>query len=232
MKLNLKIISILAILVVYLSCEVPYRDNARLLIKGQVLDENSQPISGVNISVYAREGISFLSGTLTTLLNETESLADGSFSTIMLLALDENFVVEVSVNDNYSRYQYRTDTTDFVPEDYLIDLGTVPIQRLSSVNYNITKENASSSEFFYTLTYPTTQCTEVYSEGELSIDETSCYETTTRSRSLNTNNPNDTGNFATTLGAEVLFTYTINGQPQVVQTLIIDQTDYEFNFSY
>lgn len=232
MKLNLKTTIAIVVIAIFFGCEIPYRDDARLLIKGRVLDENSEPISGANVAVYAREGVSFFTGTLTTLLNETETLADGSFSTIMLLALDENFVIEVSVDNNYSRYQYRTDTVAFVPEDFLIDLGTVPVERLASLNYNITQENASSLDFEYTFSYVTTQCTEVYSEGVLNTEASSCYETTTRSSALTADNPNDAGSFSTLLGAEVLFTYRINDQPELTETLVIDQTDYEFNFAY
>lgn len=214
------------------SCEVPYKDNARLLIKGQVLDENSQPISGANISILAREGVSFLSGSATTLLNEIESLSDGSFSTIMLLPLDENFAIEVAVNTDYSLYQYRTNTLTFTPDNYLIDLGTVPIRRNAIMDYNIVRENVSNTAFTYTFHYQFNQCVEIYANDELDVDETFCFEMTSRGRSLSNDNPNDMGNFITPLGSEVVFTYSTNGQPEESQTIIIDETTNEFNFSY
>lgn len=231
-KLRSQVILILAFLVLFFSCEVPFDDNARLRIKGQIFDQNNEPLSGADILVSARESEGFLFGTVSEVLGESESISDGTFEIITLLGRDRMFIVEVFVDNNHSSYQYITDTEVFTPTNYTIDLGTVPINRIAQFNFNIIKTSVLDAQFQYTLEYKTTPCQEIYDAEQINEEESFCYEPDSFGRTLSVDNPNEIGNFITLLDSEVLFTFSINGQPEVSQTIIIDQIDYEFIFNY
>ena len=49
---------------------------------------------------------------------------------------------------------------------------------------------------------------------------------------LTDENPDLNLTYVTTLGSEVRFTYSINGLPQVIQQIVIDNVENEFNFEY
>ena len=59
--MNVKsLLQLLLIVFVLASCEVPYEDNARLLIKGMIVDNNQAPISDVEVSAYLRRDNNFI----------------------------------------------------------------------------------------------------------------------------------------------------------------------------
>lgn len=235
--MKIKRLCVLSAFLSFWACEVPLDDDTRILIKGQLIDENGQPIPDAEISVFARRSSNFLvssgpSGDSDNLLGRNYSADNGEFSVISLLGRDEDFVVEIYVNDNYSKYQYKTNTEDYTPEDYLIDLGTVELKRIAALNFNIERTSAAGTEFQYTLAYETSNCREVYFNGELIAEETFCFETNSIGASLNDENPDDSGIVASVVGSEVIFTYSINGGAQESQIFSINQPDYEFNFTY
>ncbi len=212
------------------SCEVPYDNNARLLVKGQIRDENNQPISGAQIRAYVE--VEFLLGSVDENIGATLSQENGEFEIISLLGRDEDFIVDVIVNENYTRYQYRTDLTDFTPTNYLIDLGLVPIKRRASLAFNMARVSPEGTELKYTLEYIVPECRETYFEEALNEEESFCYMTNSNSGILTDENPDLNLTYVTTLGSEVRFTYSINGQPQVIQQIVIDNVENEFNFEY
>ena len=108
----------------------------------------------------------------------------------------------------------------------------MPINRIAQFNFNIIKTSALDAQFQYTLEYKTTLCQEIYDAEQINEEESSCYESDSFGRTLTIDNSNEIGNFSTLLDSEVLFTFSINGQPEVSQTIIIDQIDYEFIFNY
>ncbi len=217
-------------LTLLVSCEVPYDNNARLLIKGQLLDENDLPISGGDVEVYVRGegGIGGNAVNLGTALSD----GSGSFKIITLLGRDDNFVIEVEVNEDYTTYQYRTNLEEFTPTDYLIDLGLVPIKSRATLNYNIERTSPEGTEFEYRFEFESTECKQVYIEEELVEEESRCFLSDIRSDILNDENPTSTSTIQTTLGSDVFFTYSINGQPEITQQITLDQLENAFNFEY
>lgn len=230
--MKFKLLSVICFLGLTFSCEVPFVDNARLLVKGQVFDENNQPISGANIAVSAREGEGFIFGTELEFLGDVQSASDGTFEIITLLGRDSKFVVEVWLNNDYTRYQYITNTEIFTPTDYTIDLGVVPIKRKANFNFNITRTSPPDIELQYTLEYKNDFCKEVYVNEMIDEEQTFCYETQSLGGILDNDNPETSSEIQSFFGAEVLFTFSINGQPEQSQTITIDQSEYEFNFNY
>ena len=237
MKLKLNALLVFGLLTLLLNCEVPFDNNARLLVKGQVIDENNNPISGAEIGVFVRRDDNFAfntgpSGSGGKLLGNDISATDGTFSIITLLGRDSNFAVEVYVNQDYTNYTYRTDTQNFTPTNFLIDLETVRVNRRAEFNYNITRMSLEGTELQYSFEYQNSFCSETYISEQLNVDETFCFETNSLGGNLNTDNPEVSNAFPSFVSSQVTFTYSINGQPQESQILTIDQPEYEFNFSY
>ena len=223
-------IFLFTLLICFCSCEVPYDNNARLLIKGLIIDENNQPISGAEIKTYVVVETFF--GSVDENIGATLSQGDGRFEIISLLGRDEDFVIDVLVNQNYTKYQYRTNLTDFTPTDYLIDLGQVPIRKKISFDLNVERVSPEGTELEYTLEYIIPDCREVYFEEVLNEEESFCYRLNSYSGTLNDSNPNLSLNFISVLNSEVRFSYSINGQPQINQQLIIDDFENELSFEY
>ncbi len=221
-----------------LQCEVPYKDNTRLLIKGKIVDENNQPILNSEIKVFVRRDSDFLFSLGASnendgvFLGRATSANDGTFSIITLLGEDEDFVIEIYGGDDYSKYMYRTNTETFIPDDYLIDLETIILARRAAFEFNITRTSPTGTELQYNFDYFSIPCLEVYDNGVLNEEETSCYEQRNRNRFLNDERPDSLGDFFSFLGSEVVFTYSINGQPEVTEILTIDETEVQFNFNY
>ncbi len=212
------------------SCEVPYDNNTRLLVKGQIRDENNQPISGAEIRAYVE--VEFFLGSVDENIGATLSQENGQFEIISLLGRDEDFVVDVIVNENYTSYQYRTDLTGFTPTNYLIDLGQVPVRRIATLDFNLERVSPAGTELEYTLEYIIPECRETYFEEVLNEEESFCYVSNLDSGTLTDENPGLNLTYITTLGSEVKLTYSINGQPQVIQQITIDNVENEFNFEY
>lgn len=225
----------LSIVFLFLSCEIPYEDNARLLIKGELRDGNGLPIEAAEVSAFLRKGDDFLffSGPSTSSgeeLGATLSNEDGGFQIISLFGRDEDFVVEI-YKEGFSKYQYRTSLDTFTPENYTIDVETVTLNPLANFNFVITR-TTSDAELAYSFTYPTTKCRVVFEEGILIEDESFCNETNVLFRELASSDFSDSASFETLVNSEVIFTYALDGGPQQTQLLTIDQSDYEFNFSF
>lgn len=219
-------------LVFFMQCGEPYEDDARLLIKGQVIDENNQPIPNANIRVFIRGNDFDYNTSEETLLGESSSSSDGSFAIVTFLGKDDNFVIEVHLNDNFTRYIYKTDTDSYIPDDYLIDLQTVSIRQKAVFNYSISRVSPEGTTLDYSFQYLDSQCIEIYDEGVLNEDESFCFENRTSSRTLDDDRPDFSDDFASTIGSEVVFTYSVNGQPAISETVVIDETNTQFQFSY
>lgn len=212
------------------SCEVPYDNNSRLLVKGQILDENNQPISGAQIRAYL--DVAFFLVSVDENIGATLSQENGQFEIISLLGRDDDFIIDVLVNENYTKYQYRTDLTDFTPSNYLVDLGVVPVKRKASLELILQRVGQNATELQYFLEYKTPLCRETYIEETLSEEESFCYELNTDSGILSDDNPNLNLTYLTILDSEVKFTYSINGQPEVIQIITIDNLENEFTLEY
>lgn len=96
---------LLFILPLLISCEIQYDGETKLVVKGVIVDENNQPISGKDVKLIVSRDNGY--GYLYSIPNEdnyigkTTSKSDGSF--VMVIPKPENFsqiIVETNSNDN------------------------------------------------------------------------------------------------------------------------------------
>lgn len=235
--MNVKsLLQLLLIVFVLASCEVPYEDNARLLIKGMIVDNNQAPISDVDVSAYLRRDNDFIyySGSSTSggeFLGQDKSNSEGYFKIVSLFGRANDFAVEI-YKEGYSKYVYRTSLIDYEPENLQIDLGTIDLRKLADFNFQVLRTSSSSSEITYSFTYPQNYCREVFHEGQFVEEESFCFATNTISRHIDTTETSSSGIVSSIFNAEVLFTYSIDNGPEQTQTILIDQPEYEFAFEF
>ena len=205
-------------------CEVQFEKNTRILVTGKTVDENNLPVEDVSVKVFTRDSQYLMGSGL--------SSANGNFEVISFYDQDDDFIIEIEFDNTFSTYSYRMNTEGFTPENFTIDLGQVPINRLANFNLNITRVSPPDTELQFSLLYIAPECNFLAVDGSIDLGQSQCFESFSLSRLLNNNNPDISRNINTLLGSEVVFTYSANGNPSISETFIINQTDYEFNFSY
>ncbi|WP_274474174.1 carboxypeptidase-like regulatory domain-containing protein [Mangrovimonas aestuarii] len=206
----------------------PYlEDNIRLEIKGNVQDGSGVPIPNANITVNRDINLNYSSFEL----GSGTSNQEGAFSFVSVFERVDGFSINVVVDNAYTYYSYRINTETNNPTNFTYDLGTVILHNIATINYNITRASPEGTTLQFEFRYPNTNCTETYEEGESNPIFSSCYEEQVRGGLIN-ENPNANNTFNTLLGATVEFRYSINDQPEQVQTFTIDQANYEFNFTF
>ncbi|TBN02449.1 hypothetical protein EYD45_12130 [Hyunsoonleella flava] len=209
------------------SCGPPeFEKNTRILVKGNIVDENDVPVSNIKINIYTeRARGAFVLGNGST--NE-----DGSFSIISLFDRDEEFQIEIYGEQLFSNYFYLRDTKDHPIRNLIYDLGIVKLNRLAQLNYNITRTSPPNTQLKYAFQYLNTECFQVFDNRGLNLVESRCLEEVNLNRTLSENQPEISRGFTTLLGSVVSFTYSIDNKPEITETFTIDTEDYEFNFSY
>lgn len=215
------------------SCGPPeFEKNTRILVKGNIVDGNNDPIANREVNIYT-ERAAFFAGNHYYLLGSGRSNNEGAFAIVSFFDQIENFRISIDGHDGFGYYGYSTDTENYVPEDLTFNLETITLKRRSVVNYSIVRESAAGNEIQFSFKSENPSCYEVYEEGVLNELKSNCYNFVVGARgTLNDNLPEVSGSFNTTIGSTVEFRYSINGQPEIVETIVIDRENYVFNFSY
>src|SRR5690606_36583562 len=136
--------SLLLISVLFLkSCGPPeFEKNTRILSKGVLQNQNGEPLSAIEVSVYTRafngEFYVFGSNEDDYLLGNGFSNANGLFSVTSQFDKDDDFYIYVNGGDNYSSYIFKTTTEDYIPNDLTFDLGSITLEKLATVQFKIT----------------------------------------------------------------------------------------------
>lgn len=229
MKLISKLIA-LSIGLILLSCaETEVDNNVRVLVTGKIVDQNNNPIENATIEIVTDANSN---GALPVLLAEGTSHTSGNFEITSLFGSNSLFFIEIST-ENYSTYTYKTNTSEFRPEDLTFNLGDITLKRLSKFDYSITRQSPLGTTLDFSFSYISPNCIEVFNEGILNTNESFCFEDNFISRSLNDNFPDITNqSFFTGLNETVQFTYRINDGEELEELLIIDSENYVFEFTY
>ncbi|WP_147298925.1 carboxypeptidase-like regulatory domain-containing protein [Winogradskyella sediminis] len=231
MKLLFKFFLIPCFLMTVLGCEVQLEDNTRILVEGTVEDQNNIPVPEAKVTVLTRRG-NFSGGENSYVLGEGFSASDGSFSIISFFDKDEDFAIEVGLDDAYTTYVYKTNTLNFTPLDLTFNLETVRLKKLANFNFNIIRTSGEFNTITYSINYVEGFCLEYYEGTTLNNYQSSCFEERSISQTLNDNNPDDQWQLQVPLGEVVAFTYTINEQPEITEYIIINDENYDFTFNY
>ncbi|MUU79444.1 dioxygenase family protein [Winogradskyella endarachnes] len=219
------------------SCDTSFESNTRLLVKGKVVDSDGNPVENAEISTYTYRGTGFFiypapTGSTEYLLGKNVSDANGDFSVISLYDNSSDFSIEIKANEDYSEYIYRTSTYDYTPDDYLINLQEVTLNNLAQATISISRTSGEGNTISYSLNYFYPTCIEVYDEGVLNSAETFCNYPSYINNTLDDNLPDTAHTLNVTQGSEISFTYSINNEPEITEILIVDVSNYQFNFNY
>jgi hypothetical protein len=219
------------LLIAVFSCEdTEIQNNIRVLVTGNVIDQNAQPIANANIKVYA-DADAF--GADRVLLGEGVSNASGSFNITSLFGPNQLFLVDISSGAQYSTYRYQTNTEEFTPGDLTFDLQTVALNAMTNFTYNIIRESGESNTLHYRFTYFDANCTEVYEEGVLNESLSYCNNTRVIGSTLDDASPNaENISFVVPLQSQVEFAYRFNEGDEISEIITVNSADYAFQFSY
>ena len=221
----------------FLSCDVKFEPNVRVLATGLVIDELGEPISGAEISVYTRKSTGIFlapapSGTNEFLLGSNYSNENGEFNVVSLFDRDSDFSIVILKDNTYTSYEYATNTVSNVPDNLVFNLETITLKRIGALNYNISRVSGEGNSLQVSFKFTDTNCLEYYNENGLDTSQSYCFEEQILSRTLNDDNPNLDGSFKTPYGTEVEFTYAINEQETITEIVTINQDNYDFTFNY
>jgi hypothetical protein len=221
----------IAMLFILVGCgRTEISNDIRVLIKGEIIDEDNQPIPNAAIQVYTDANVS---GAQRALLGEGLSDDLGNFSITSLFGANTLFYIDIFVDDNYSTYRYQTNTDEFIPNDLIFDLQTVELYQLSVFNYNIIRESGSDNTLEFSFRYIEPRCNVVYDEGVFNVSQSSCNEDRLIYNSLNNLVPNaENRELIVPFQSQIEFIYSINGEDSISEIINVNAIDYEFQFSY
>lgn len=239
MEHDLKYFYCLILLCVLVSCGPPeFERNTRLHVKGQVVDQNGQAISDTEVGVFTETGyfVGFILvgsvGQDEYLLGHNSSNASGDFSVTSLFDQDEDFFIFLDGNDTYANYIYATNTTNYTPGNYTLDIGTIELKKLADVSINVSRTSPPGTEFNFSYLIQDPYCLETYVDGVLEPNQYQCYYPSYTQRILNDEQPNYNQTHTSVLGATVELTYSINNAPELTEFFTITDENYEITLTY
>jgi hypothetical protein len=223
---------------IVLSCEVQFDRNVRIESAGSVIDENNAAMPNVFVGVYT-ESARFTgfypspgAGSNRFLLGSGFSNETGSFSVTSLFDSDQDFFIFVDGEESHTSYLYSTNTYKFEPENFLFNLGEIELKSKAQTNVNITRSSPPGTTLDFLIIYQSPLCEEVFVNGELDEDLTNCYREETILRNLDDDDPDYTGSFNSFVSGTIKFIYRINGGSQITENFVINQANYDVDFTY
>ncbi|WP_055447131.1 hypothetical protein [Lacinutrix mariniflava] len=229
----------LILLVIFLvfSCEVQFDRNVRIETIGKTVDENSLAIPNVFVGVYT-EAARFtgfyptLNGDRDYLLGSNHSDENGIFSVTSLFDSDQDFFIFVDGGDLRTNYIYSSDTFDFEPQNFLFNLDEVHLKKKANINFNITRTSAPGTTLDFHISYQSPLCEEVFVNGVLDEALSNCNRMESIYRTLNDDEEQYMGTLNSFVTGTIQFSYSINGGAEIIENYVINQDNYDINFSY
>lgn len=214
-------------------CGPDYQTNKRVLIKGQIQNYMGEPLGNIEVSAFTLTD-DYLFGNQQNgyLLGRNQSQADGSINVVCLLDVDSDFFIRVNGFEDYIDYSYAFKTDLPEPENLVVDMGTIILQKRAVVTFNFTRTSSMDASIEYSISYQNPICYEVYEDNNLITPESSCYEETNFSNTLDADTTTFSTDFNSILGSTFTLTYSINNEPELTETFTIDQPNSSYEFTY
>lgn len=215
------------------SCAPEFEFNTRILVKGNLQDENGAPLVDKNIRVYTRNFPGFLVDNQTQyVLGENKSSVDGSFEVTSLFEIDDKFYIAIDGDDTHINYLYQTSTETYRPNNLTFDLGTIVLKKKAIFNFSISRVSATGTTLNYSISFQSPNCMEIFEEGILVPELSNCYTDSIRNGTLDETNPDATIQLNTTLNSIITFAYSINNEPMITESITVDQPNFTYAFTY
>lgn len=214
-----------------------FEKNTRILTSGKVVDQNNAAITNASIQIFTDDevGSIFNIFPFVPTANQIFNLAStrtnelGEFSAVSLLNTSNNFIVSVEKNENYASYLFKTSLLDYTPDDLTLNLNSITLKEKSNFELIVINQNQASN-ITLTFSYEIPFCAEVYEEGILQEDVSYCYPLETFA--VNLQDEDFSGNFISTAGSSIQINYSVNGQPEIIDTIILNQSENVVTITY
>lgn len=205
-------------------CDPDLVDNTRVLVKGRVVNFEGEPINDVLV-------LSEINACCNYDLGVGETRGNGEFE---LTSFYSNIEFSIYIRDEgFSKYRRVYFSTEPIPENLTFDLGEIVLRRTALLNLKVTRDENSSHELRYSLSYIEPICEEFFEDPESVSDISFCYPERSLTRVLNDVNPNsEILDLPVLYGETLQFIYSINGGEEIIEEIIIDENEIEFEFNY
>lgn len=202
-----------------------FEKNTRILTSGKVVNQNNEAIASASIQIFTDDQVGSIFNIIPFVptfnqifnLGSSSTNQSGDFSVVSLLNRSNNFIVSIEKDENYASYIFKTSVFDYTPNDLTVDLNTITLKEKSSFDLILINQNPSST-ISLTFNYEIPFCAEFYEEGILQENLSNCYPSDTFNVSLQ--GEDFFRSFISTAGSSIQLSYSINNQPEVVETII------------
>lgn len=237
MGLAIKLLKFFCLLLLIGCQPKEFEENTRIRVLGTVLNQNNVAIENASINIFTNDEvgslINFFPGvpTFNQIFNlgSTNTNQSGEFSVVSLLNKSNNFIVSVEKNENYAPYFFKTSVLNYTPDDLSVDLNEISLKEKSNFQLVLINQNPSST-ITIAFNYEIPFCAVVYEEGILQEHLSNCYSTETFTVSLL--GEDFSKSFISTAGSSIQISYSVNNQPEVVETINLNQTENVVNLTY
>lgn len=236
MKVDLQLV-LFTLALLILSCQPKeFEENTRIIIKGEVVDAFNNEIENASINIYTIDRVATIFNifpfiplsTQRFLLGETNSQASGEFSVTSLLNRSDNLIVEVENGTDYTSYMFATSILDYTPEDFTINLNTITLKQRATLTLQVNNQ-ANAEAVVLNVLFELPLCQELFVEGEFQAEQSMCY--VQREQSYSFNNQEFSRTIFSTLNSTVQISYSVNNQPEVTETIILNQLENVYTIS-
>lgn len=132
-------------LLVLMGCVLDYEDNKRLLVKGKIVDEQGEPVAGIDVKVLGHNEV----------MGQVLSANDGSFQVITLspktqknMGVSINYDYDISLNNNYA--SYLIDGLERLGEEKAtFDLEELTLERLINASLEVHRITNTIDTLFF-----------------------------------------------------------------------------------
>ena len=203
------------------SCDPDIEYNTRILVKGKVVNSEQEPISNIDVSLFAYGNI----------LGEDISDKNGNFS---FVSFKSNIGYEIALNPSSSKFSSVSivPVNNDNPYDDLYRLGEIELKPVSLLNFEINKTSTEEHQLTWRLRYSSSHCTYEYDFVSLVPGTQECHETNTFSYKQNINQPNFSKQFKTLQNTNVKFIYQLDNQPEVSLEILMKNQTFDYEFTY
>lgn len=214
-----------------------FEKNTRILVIGNVVDQNNIAIENASIKIFTEDEVGSIFNIFpfvptfnqTFNLGSTNTNLSGEFSVVSLLNRSNNFIVSVEKDENYAPYLIKTSVFDYTPDNLTVDVNTITLKEKSHFDLVLNNQNTSAT-IDVTFDYEIPFCAEVYEEGILQENLSNCYPFETFAVSLQ--GEDFFKSFNSTTGSSLQIRYSINNQPEMVETIILNELENVITINY
>lgn len=137
------------------ACELDFEDNKRLLVTGTIVDEDSQPLPNIPISISAAVNGGFLGGPVQEEFGEGRTDVTGHFQLVTLAPKGERSV-QVAINENF-QMGFQENRARFTllgietleTTDAALRLGTLRLERIVNARFTLKRSYNWVDTLFY-----------------------------------------------------------------------------------